>query len=91
MAWNDPGGNKPRDPWGGRGGDQGPPDLDEVLNNLRKRFGGMFGGGGGGGDNAGGGSPLLGFIVLAVLLLGYISWGAYSVEQQERAVVLSFG
>ena len=38
MAWNEPGGNKPRDPWGNRGGDQGPPDLDEVLENLRKKF-----------------------------------------------------
>ena len=32
MAWNEPGGNKPKDPWGG-GGDQGPPDLDEALKN----------------------------------------------------------
>ena len=34
MAWNEPGGNKPKDPWGG-GGDQGPPDLDEALKNLK--------------------------------------------------------
>ena len=31
MAWNQPGGNGGRDPWGNRGGQQGPPDLDEVL------------------------------------------------------------
>ena len=35
MAWNEPGGNRnDNDPWGnggGRGGDQGPPDLDEAL------------------------------------------------------------
>lgn len=87
MAWNEPGGNKPRDPWGGRGGDQGPPDLDEVLNNLRRRFGGMFGGGG----NGQSGSPLMWLPVAAVLLVLYLIWGFYTVEQQERAVVLSFG
>ena len=91
MAWNDPGGNKPRDPWGGRGGDQGPPDLDEVLNNLRKRFGGLFGGGGGKRDTGGGGSPVFWGAIVAVLALMYLIWGFYAVEQQERAVVLSFG
>ena len=91
MAWNDPGGNKPRDPWGGRGGDQGPPDLDEVLNNLRKRFGGLFGGGGGRGSGGGGGGAMMGGIIVAVLAVFYLIWGFYTVEQQERAVVLSFG
>ena len=91
MAWNDPGGNKPRDPWGGRGGDQGPPDLDEVLNNLRKRFGGLFGGGGGRGGAGGGGSPIFWGVIVAVAAVFYLVWGFYAVEQQERAVVLSFG
>ena len=35
MAWNQSGGNGGRDggrdPWGDRSGQQGPPDLDEVL------------------------------------------------------------
>ncbi|HXK57923.1 MAG TPA: protease modulator HflK N-terminal domain-containing protein, partial [Gammaproteobacteria bacterium] len=26
MAWNEPGGDN-KDPWSGKGGDQGPPDL----------------------------------------------------------------
>ena len=30
MAWNEPGGGN-KDPWSGKGGDQGPPDLDEVI------------------------------------------------------------
>ena len=33
MAWNEPGGNN-KDPWSGKGKDQGPPDLDEVVNMI---------------------------------------------------------
>ncbi|MED5412682.1 MAG: protease modulator HflK N-terminal domain-containing protein, partial [Pseudomonadota bacterium] len=39
MAWNEPGSNgNDNDPWGGgrRGGDQGPPDIDQVIKNLTK-------------------------------------------------------
>jgi modulator of FtsH protease HflK len=89
MAWNEPGGNKPRDPWGG-GGDQGPPDLDEVLKNLRGKFSGLFGGKGGGNSGSGGGASLLA-IVLGAMLVLYLFWGAFTVDQQDRAVVLSFG
>ncbi|MCC1496983.1 FtsH protease activity modulator HflK [Alcanivorax sp. 1008] len=87
MAWNEPGGNKPRDPWGG-GGDQGPPDLDEVLKNLRGKFSGLFGGKAGG--NNGGGGAVVAIVLLALVLL-YLFWGAFTVQQQDRAVVLSFG
>ena len=41
MPWNEPG--KDKDPWGQRN-DNGPPDLDEVLNNLKKKFNGILGG-----------------------------------------------
>ena len=43
MAWNEPG-NNGNDPWGGgrRGGDQGPPDIDEVIKNLSKKVNGLF-------------------------------------------------
>ena len=49
MAWNEPGGNGSKDPWGDRGGQQGPPDLDEVLKKLKTGIGGLFGRGRGGG------------------------------------------
>lgn len=58
MAWNQPDGNgSGRDPWGNRGGQQGPPDLDELLGNLQRRLRGLFQGGsrGGGGSRSGGG------------------------------------
>ncbi|HMW43580.1 MAG TPA: protease modulator HflK N-terminal domain-containing protein, partial [Plasticicumulans sp.] len=54
MAWNEPGGNN-RDPWGGGGRDQGPPDLDEVVRKLTDRLSGLLSGRRGGGGGADGG------------------------------------
>lgn len=98
MAWNEPGGNKPRDPWGGGGGggDQRPPDLDEALKNLKDRINNLFGGKGkpgtGGGNSANGGLPSGVLIAaLVVLVVGYVLMGFYVVDQSQRAVVLRFG
>ena len=44
MAWNEPGGNKDKDPWGQKGADQGPPDIDEALRKLQNQLAGIFGG-----------------------------------------------
>ena len=41
MAWNEPGSGD-KDPWGNRGND-GPPDLDEVVRNMQRKLGGLFG------------------------------------------------
>lgn len=97
MAWNEPGGNGDKDPWGsnrGNRGNQGPPDLDEVFKNLQKKFGSLFGGkgrrsGGGGAGLAGGGFGI--GLVIAILLVFWIATGFYKVEEAERAVVLRFG
>ena len=73
MAWNEPGNNGEKDPWGSRQ-DQGPPDLDEAFKKLKENLGGMFGGGSGaGGASAGGGGlkSSLVAIVLGVLAIGY--------------------
>lgn len=92
MAWNEPGGNKPRDPWGG-GGDQGPPDMDEVIKQLRDRLSALFGGkksgGNGASSNASGGVPLL--VIAAALVIFYAFWASFAVDNKERAVVLTFG
>jgi membrane protease subunit HflK len=100
MAWNEPGGGN-KDPWSGKGGDQGPPDLDEVVRKLQDRLGGLFGGkkpGGGapGGGGGGGGLPggLNGKVVgiaAAVLFVVWLASGFYIVEPAERGVVLRFG
>jgi membrane protease subunit HflK len=95
MAWNEPGGNG-KDPWSGKGGDQGPPDLDEVVKKLQDKFGGIFGGGkpsrGGGsaGSGSGPGSKTIGYIA-AIALVVWIASGIYIIDAPERGVVLRFG
>ncbi len=87
MAWNEPG--KGRDPWSGRGNDKGPPDLDEIVKNLQKRFGALFGGGAGSG---GGGPGVMGFGLLGIVaLVAWAASGLYKVDDAERGVVLRFG
>ncbi len=99
MAWNEPGGgNNDKDPWGNnnRGGNnQGPPDLDEALKQLMDKLNGMFGGkknnSSGGSSNSGpgaGGFFALVFLV-ALVVLGFKS--VYTIDEQERGVVLSVG
>ncbi len=93
MAWNEPGGDK--DPWGGNGKDQGPPDLDEVVKKLQDKMGGLFGGGkgpAGGSDRSmqGPGSTGIGMIVVIALLV-WLASGIYIIEPAERGVILRFG
>ena len=94
MSLNDP-------QWGKRpgGGNQGPPDLDEVWRNIQKKFGGLFGRRGGG--NSGGsesGAPMSpkrlggGAMVLIALILGiWLASGFYIVNEGQNGVVLRFG
>ncbi|WP_199458040.1 MULTISPECIES: FtsH protease activity modulator HflK [unclassified Marinobacter] len=103
MAWNEPGGNRnDNDPWGTggrRGNDQGPPDLDEALkkglDKLNRMLGGKGGSGSGNnGSSSGGSSGGFGAIlaIAAILVVGYVIYQSfYTVDEQERAVVLRFG
>lgn len=90
MAWNEPGGNKGKDPWGKRRTEQGPPDLDLILRNLRDRLNGLFGGGAGGDGNSNVNRFSLGLVVIVALSLWLLS-GFYVVQQSERGVILHFG
>ncbi len=94
MSLNDP-------QWGKKpsGGNQGPPDLEEVWRNFQKKFGGLFGKGGGNG-RSGGEAPTPigprqlggGAIVLAALVLGiWIASGFYIVNEGQNGVVLRLG
>lgn len=98
MAWNEPGGNRnDQDPWGSgkRGGNQGPPDLDEALRRGLDKLNRLLGGGRGGSGSSGGRSgsghgPL--FVVIAVLVLIFLAWeSVYTVDARERGVVLRLG
>ncbi len=90
MSWNEPG--KDENPWGKPRGQDGPPDLDEIVRNLQKRFGAIFGGGGSGsgeGKKGGGGKGVI--VILALLLAAWFMGGFYKLDASERGVVLRFG
>ncbi len=102
MAWNEPGGDK--DPWSGGGGDQGPPDLDEVVKKMQERLGGLFGGkkgsngsngsGDGGDDNGMPSAPAvagMGGMILLAIIVFFVWQSFYIIEPAERGVVLRFG
>lgn len=90
MSLNDP-------QWGRRpGGNQGPPDLDELWRNFNRKLDGLFGrrgGGNGSGPPApgtrkvGGGAGLLLGLIAAV----WLASGFYIVNEGQRGVVLRFG
>lgn len=90
-----PGGGKRN---GGGNNDQGPPDLDEALQKLQDRLNGLFGGkkggsgsGSGGGAGGKGGSFTLVGIAAVLALVVWAGMGFYTVDQQERGVVLRLG
>ena len=94
MAWNEPGGSGGKDPWGQRRKEQGPPDLDQILKNIRDQLSGLFGGGRGGGRGVGGGERINRFglgLILAVALVLWLLSGFYVINQGERGVELKFG
>ncbi len=90
-------------PGGGKrgGGNQGPPDLEEIWRDFNRRLSGMFGdkktGGNGGGGN--GGMPSISprqfgggvGVVLGLVLLLWSASGFYIVDASQRGVVLQFG
>jgi membrane protease subunit HflK len=94
MSLNDP-------QWGrgggsrGPGGNQGPPDLDELWRNFNRRIQDLFRGGRGGDEpprapspaRLGGGAGLIAGLIAAV----WLASGFYIVVEGQRGVVLTFG
>ena len=83
-----------KDPWGPKwGGQQGLPDLDEIVRNIQNKFSGWFGGGKGGGPGLRlgrmGGIGL--GAILSVIIGLWLFSGFYIVKQAENGVVLQFG
>ena len=97
MAWNEPGGND-NDPWGNRKNSGGPPDLDEVVKNLKNWFESLLGkkpsggkpraGGGLTGGNIGGKGIGL---ILAILGIVWMLSGIYVIQPAQAGVVTQFG
>ncbi len=100
MAWNEPGGKgNPNDPWGNnnRGnknrGNQ-PPDLDDALKQLMDKINSLFGKGGGNNNNGGNSSSGAGgfFGIAAAILVVMLAFNSfYTLDEQERGVVLRLG
>ena len=105
MAWNEPGGND-NDPWGNsKNNSGGPPDLDEVVKNVKNWFNSNLGNKSGGGNNgssgrpsgSGGGLPLgnlggkaAGLVAALVFGIWLLS-GIYVIQPAEAGVVTQFG
>jgi len=90
MAWNEPGGGN-KDPWGGRGGNDGPPDLDEIARKMRERMNGFFGKKGGKGGKGGGSMPISFSLIGILVLAAWVLSGIYIIDPAERGVVLRLG
>jgi len=88
MPWNEPGGNN-KDPWSGKRGDQGPPDLDELLRKLTGGLGRVFGGGRSGGSSGGSAAGI--GLIIGLLVVIWLASGVYVVSEGERGVVQRFG
>ena len=82
MAWNENGNGK--DPWR-RDGDQ-PNDLDKIVRDWQRRFGGLVGGGKGQPGGAGGGIVLVVLVVAVWLVTGF-----YRIDEAEFGVEQRFG
>jgi modulator of FtsH protease HflK len=87
----------PNDPQWGKRGNDGPPDLDEILRKFNQKLNGLFGGKGGGSNDGpprgpatammGGGLALGAGIVVAI----WLASGFYVVEQGSKGVELTLG
>lgn len=90
MAWNEPGNNGNKDPWGDRKKQDGPPDLDELVKKLGGFFGGSGKGNGRDGKSSGGGKGIM-FVAAAILVGAWGFSGIYTVDEAEQGVILHFG
>ncbi len=96
MVWNEPGsGDKNQNPWGRRNND-GPPDLDQVFSDVKKRIMSLFGkttSSGGGNASQPNGVNLQTIVMfgLGILLVLYFLIGFFTVASYEQGVVTRFG
>ncbi|MGB0498543.1 MAG: FtsH protease activity modulator HflK [Rubricella sp.] len=93
-----PGGNGNRPGGGGGGRGDGPnqvPDLDELVRKGQEQLRVLMGGRGGGGKGTGTGGPGIGkwgyIAAAAALLLGWVWMSVYQVQDGEQSVELTFG
>jgi membrane protease subunit HflK len=83
MAWNDGGNGK--DPWDKEGGE--PNDLDKIVQGWQRKLSGVVGGG----KSASPQGAASSYVLIIVLVLGWLLTGLYRVDQAERGIVQRFG
>jgi membrane protease subunit HflK len=96
MSLNDPQWGKGG---GHRGGNQGPPDLEELWRDFNRRLTALFGRKGGGGGGGGESRPPLNIrqfgggigLLLILIVVIWLASGFYVVDASQRGVVLQFG
>jgi membrane protease subunit HflK len=93
MAWNQPGNNKNKDPWGKKPANgKENVDIDKFLRDIQNKITSLFGKS----DQSNGGEPsgkenlLWRWIIGLIVALWFIS-GLYIVKPAEKAVVLRLG
>lgn len=100
MPWNEPGGNKDKDPWGKKPSNGSSSDgIEDAIQKMNDKLGQLFGGrssgGSGNGDRPSGQGPNLNKnIVIGVAAVAFVGWmltGLYTVDSAERGVELRFG
>ena len=99
MPWNEPGGNKDKDPWSNRPSRGNSSDgIEDAIQKMNDKLGQLFGGrssGNGSSDGAEGDGGGLNKSVLiglgAIAFLAWLATGIYTVDSAERGVELRFG
>ncbi|HMT93573.1 FtsH protease activity modulator HflK [uncultured Thiothrix sp.] len=92
MPWNEPGGNN-QDPWTGKNKTTNKStDTDELVRKLNQKLSGLFGKKPNSSSEPDGPPNYKGiFIILGVLVAGWLFSGFYMVDAREQALVLRFG
>ena len=98
MPWDQPGSGGDKDPWGQKNNQQGPPDLDKVIKDIKEKLG--LGSGGNRGNNGEGGGGASGaqkssyalFFIIGIVALGFwFASGFYTITQGEQGIELRLG
>ena len=92
MPWNEPGGNN-QDPWTGKNKSTNKStDADEIVKKINQKLAGLFNKKPSSGGESDGPANYRGvFIILGVLVAGWLFSGFYMVDAREEALVLRFG
>ena len=92
MPWNEPGGNN-QDPWTGKNKTTNKSyNAEVIVKQINQKLSGLFGKGSSNSSDSDGPANHKGlFIILGVLVAGWLFSGFYMVDAREEALVLRFG